>query len=647
MRVRHLLPALMLGAGLLIVPTAADTSRKPDAEKADTKKIDKLVEQLGSETFAERKKASEVLDTIGEPALEALRKATRSEDTEVRKRATELVTRIEKRVVSARILTAKQVHLVFKAVPLTEAVEELGKKTGYKIRLHDPDGKLKDRKITLDTGKTTFWNALNQFCQKAGLVDGDPNRAKMPVPLQPGARPRPIALPGGGNVPVVAPPPAKKDADKKDTDKKEAEKKEAAQANPKPALVLRPAIAAQIKPGAGPAILPPQPAPPLGGLMPVNRWVNIQPGEIILMPGKPAQKAVDTTTSIRVRPADRKMAGNLALPDKDHHVVVLEVSPEPRIRWQRLLSVKIDKAVDDNDQKLAAIDVQAGLGNIPGGIVIGIGGPGGMAAPARVWMPMGMWSATGLYQYAPVKLKKGDKATKSLKELSGTISAEVLTEAEQMLVADNLLKPTGKSIKGKKGGSLTINTANEAKDGTITIEFEMEMPADVVPETQVNIPIPAAALPNVRPLPPVKAPPLPPLPVPDKKEVKAPAVKGAKAEEKPAPPKPPVAGGGIAILPPGGALGRPMMPMMMRYAVNGLTLQDKKGNPIFATISFNWTKGGGGVVINGGPMQRKLNYILVYRPLKATPAVPSKLVFTARQVVPISVPFKLENVEVK
>ena len=41
--------------------------------------------------------------------------------------------------------------------------------------LHDPANTLKDRKITLDTGKTTFWEALEKFCTAAGVSEGDPN----------------------------------------------------------------------------------------------------------------------------------------------------------------------------------------------------------------------------------------------------------------------------------------------------------------------------------------------------------------------------------------------------------------------------------------------------------------------------------------
>jgi hypothetical protein len=59
--------------------------------------IARLLEQLGSPNFEEREAASKALEKIGEPALEALRVASRSPDAEVRRRAAELFKAIEAR----------------------------------------------------------------------------------------------------------------------------------------------------------------------------------------------------------------------------------------------------------------------------------------------------------------------------------------------------------------------------------------------------------------------------------------------------------------------------------------------------------------------------------------------------------------------
>src|SRR5437762_7706495 len=67
-------PMLLVASLLYLVPAAADT---PD--------IPRLIQQLGSPEYSEREAASNRLETIGAPALEALRKAARdSDDPEIR-----------------------------------------------------------------------------------------------------------------------------------------------------------------------------------------------------------------------------------------------------------------------------------------------------------------------------------------------------------------------------------------------------------------------------------------------------------------------------------------------------------------------------------------------------------------------------------
>jgi hypothetical protein len=60
--------------------------------------LDRLIHQLGSDEFTQREAASRALDRAGEAALPALRKALASPDPDVRRRAGELVKRIEARL---------------------------------------------------------------------------------------------------------------------------------------------------------------------------------------------------------------------------------------------------------------------------------------------------------------------------------------------------------------------------------------------------------------------------------------------------------------------------------------------------------------------------------------------------------------------
>ena len=88
-------------AGLLLVlpfvPAVADDP--------DDKEIARLVKQLGSSDFRTRDEARKRLEEIGEPALDALHKATINVDLESRRRAEQLVAVIEDKVYPELVLT--------------------------------------------------------------------------------------------------------------------------------------------------------------------------------------------------------------------------------------------------------------------------------------------------------------------------------------------------------------------------------------------------------------------------------------------------------------------------------------------------------------------------------------------------------------
>ena len=68
------------------------------ATPPDAPEIEQLIQQLGNPKFAEREAATKRLSAIGEPALEALKKATENTDAEVRRRAGDIVAGIEKKL---------------------------------------------------------------------------------------------------------------------------------------------------------------------------------------------------------------------------------------------------------------------------------------------------------------------------------------------------------------------------------------------------------------------------------------------------------------------------------------------------------------------------------------------------------------------
>src|SRR5262245_31327430 len=183
--------ALLLGLGFALnaVPSRA-------ADKADAETIEKLVKQLASGRFAAREQAQKQLEAIGLPAIEALKKAAETGDMETKRRAGELISKFEKDSQAAKVLAPTKVNLSYKDVPLKEALADFSKKTGYNLTLLDPENKLKDRKVTLETGDTTFWQALDKVCAAAKLIEADPQDQQV-QPVQP-----PVDTP----LPVPQPP---------------------------------------------------------------------------------------------------------------------------------------------------------------------------------------------------------------------------------------------------------------------------------------------------------------------------------------------------------------------------------------------------------------------------------------------------------
>src|SRR6516225_8929753 len=115
MRVNRIIILFALFASLGIAPLHASPGKRPTPEH-----ISQLIARLGSSKVKEREDAAATLNAIGEPALAALREATRSRDPEVCRRAEILANDIHKRVQTARLLAPKRVHLVFENTPITE-----------------------------------------------------------------------------------------------------------------------------------------------------------------------------------------------------------------------------------------------------------------------------------------------------------------------------------------------------------------------------------------------------------------------------------------------------------------------------------------------------------------------------------------------
>jgi hypothetical protein len=181
------------------------------------------------------------------------------------------------------------------------------------------------------------------------------------------------------------------------------------------------------------------------------------PGQITLTAGKAEPVPSDYATAIRTRPV--RMPGLAGLKPAGQVMVWVQLVPEPRLRWVEIVASRIDKATDDNGQNLTDAS-GAGAGRP---YVVRSGAASSTEALVRI------------------QLHRGEKEPRSLKELSGTVTARLLTEPRALMALDNVLKAANRAAQGKDGGALRVLDVKEDKD-LITLRVEVSPPRNVVPE---------------------------------------------------------------------------------------------------------------------------------------------------------------------
>lgn len=343
----------------LAVPVDAD--RKIDGER-----IAKLIAQLGSDRFTEREEASKALAEIGLPAYEALKKAVNDPDAEVQRRARELLAKLERLVETEKVLAPTRVRLQCQASPVADAVAQLAKKSGHALILNGDRARLAERTVTLDTGDTTFWQAFDQLCASANLVEANQQHG---VIAQPGQQ--------------------------------------------------HPATT------------------------------------IVLVDGKPETYPTHYAGAARIR----ILPGNQPKDDKEVSLL-LEVRPEPGMHWKQGADARIARAIDEQGQALAQ-QVPEAVAPVGGGIMV----RRRVAVEPQVSMLR-----------IPVRLKLQDKPSKVLKELSGAVAAQVQTGPHPLITVDDVLKSTGKTFKGDKGGAMTLHEAKKLDNGQYKLRVQIEAP---------------------------------------------------------------------------------------------------------------------------------------------------------------------------
>lgn len=433
--------------------------------------ISEMIKALGDSSFEVREKAEKDLGLAGEPALEQLRKARKSEDPEIRRRTESLIKKIETESDNKKLIDPKKITMKHSDAPVTEVIADLVKQSGYRIILEDKSRALESKKVSVEMKDATFWEALETISMKANLVEvagiqgaaGNPIRVEFP---KPNVFPRAIPK----LVPPAVPP-------------KEEEERKKGVKNDVGLQAIRVLFVPQEKaqPVAPPAVLP-QPLPPGIGLGQIFGQIEIgidqapaargKENVIILKEGKFDLLPTDNRSAYRIRllKTPETVFGK---PDDKHILIGLEVTPEPRFKLQEITGVKITKSVDESGQILEQ-DTTISRNDIlappmPGRII------------ARPIQALGQEGKAGAVDSkVPIHFLKAQKDSKSIQMLEGKLILQVLDDSKPILEITNIEKEVGKKIEGKSGAWLKINECGKDAKGSHSLRIEYDIPADAV-----------------------------------------------------------------------------------------------------------------------------------------------------------------------
>jgi hypothetical protein len=142
--------------------TSVHAEDKPKPAPA-AESIAKLVENLNSRDFKAREAAGKALEARGVDALPGLRSALQATtSTEVRTRLQSIVQNLER----VQILSPRRVTLKMTDKPVSEVVREIGRQCGYSMQYQGAA----NRTVTVDFENSTFWEAADYVCNRAGVV---------------------------------------------------------------------------------------------------------------------------------------------------------------------------------------------------------------------------------------------------------------------------------------------------------------------------------------------------------------------------------------------------------------------------------------------------------------------------------------------
>jgi hypothetical protein len=145
----------------------------------------------------------------------------------------------------------------------------------------------------------------------------------------------------------------------------------------------------------------------------------------------------------------------------------VSIQVEPRLEWNRLVSLRVEYAVDSLGQRLRQPAIFVGE-EMPW-------------SPYMAQEVIVVWDGqtempVNRSQQASIKLRLGEKPATTIKELRGTLSAEVEAPAEPLITIDKVLASAGKTHKGPDGCYVKVVEVRREPSGQYRLKVELKAP---------------------------------------------------------------------------------------------------------------------------------------------------------------------------
>jgi hypothetical protein len=186
--------------------------------------------------------------------------------------------------------------------------------------------------------------------------------------------------------------------------------------------------------------------------------ITEKPESLVLTAGKARPLPTHYAGALRIQALPPEAAAN---PDKEV-MVTLEITVEPRLKWQKPLGLRIQEARDEHGQSLAHRPKPLSAPVVNGAMIVN-GVP---------YTP----DSTAAVRQVPVRLQAGEKPSKVLKELSGTLTGLVQSDIEALVTVDRVLQASGQQVRGAGGSSVKVLTVSRQDDGQIKLGVQVESP---------------------------------------------------------------------------------------------------------------------------------------------------------------------------